>query len=88
LRPGVEKALREDKVPTDFAKKNMEDDRTEAKQVMNTRLQSRYHGSAGAKLRTPLQIQLHPTLSLEAGYRTGDWPIPVEAVKSVFIPPD
>jgi hypothetical protein len=36
------------------------------------------------KLRTPLQIQLHLSLSLEAGYLTGEKPISVELVESVL----
>jgi hypothetical protein len=36
------------------------------------------------KLRTPLQIQLHPSLSLEAGYLTGEKPISAELVESVL----
>ncbi|CAM4033811.1 ATPase AAA [Xenorhabdus thuongxuanensis] len=28
------------------------------------------------KLRTPLQVQLHLTLAMEAGYQTGEKPIP------------
>jgi hypothetical protein len=37
-----------------------------------------------AKLRTPLQIQLHLTLALEAGYQAGERPVPVEVVESVL----
>ncbi|WP_027156531.1 ExeA family protein [Methylobacter luteus] len=37
-----------------------------------------------AKLRTPLQIQLHLTLALEAGYQAGERPVPVEVVDSVL----
>jgi type II secretory pathway predicted ATPase ExeA len=36
------------------------------------------------KLRTPLQIQLHLTLALEAGYQAGERPVPVEVVDSVL----
>jgi type II secretory pathway predicted ATPase ExeA len=36
------------------------------------------------KLRTPLQVQLHLTLALEAGYQTGEKPITVELVESVL----
>jgi type II secretory pathway predicted ATPase ExeA len=35
------------------------------------------------KLRTPLQVQLHPTLALEAGYRTGEKPVTAELVETV-----
>lgn len=37
-----------------------------------------------AKLRTPLQIQLHLTLALEAGYQAGEKPVPVEVVESIL----
>ena len=37
-----------------------------------------------AKLRTPLQIQLHLTLALEAGYQAGERPVPVEVVESIL----
>ena len=30
------------------------------------------------KLRTPLQVQLHLTLALEAGYQTGEKPVTAE----------
>lgn len=36
------------------------------------------------KLRTPLKIQLHLSLSLEAGYLTGEKPISAELVESVL----
>jgi hypothetical protein len=36
------------------------------------------------RLRTPLQIQLHLTLSLEAGYQTGGAPVSGELVESVL----
>jgi len=36
------------------------------------------------KLRTPLQIQLHLTLALEAGYRAGELPVSAEVVESVL----
>lgn len=36
------------------------------------------------KLRTPLQVQLHLTLSLEAGYQTGEKPITAAVVESVL----
>jgi len=36
------------------------------------------------RLRTPLQIQLHLTLSLEAGYQTGGTPVSGELVESVL----
>lgn len=36
------------------------------------------------KLRTPLQIQLHLSLFLEAGYLTGEKPISAELVESVL----
>lgn len=36
------------------------------------------------KLRTPLQVQLHLTLALEAGYQTGEKPVTVELVESVL----
>jgi hypothetical protein len=36
------------------------------------------------KLRTPLQIQLHLSLSLEAGYLTGEKPVSAELVESVL----
>lgn len=36
------------------------------------------------KLRTPLQIQLHLTLALEAGYQAGEKPISVDLVESVL----
>ncbi|EGY29596.1 hypothetical protein Rin_00004340 [Candidatus Regiella insecticola 5.15] len=36
------------------------------------------------KLRTPLQIQLHLTLALEAGYQTGDQPISVALIESLL----
>lgn len=35
-------------------------------------------------LRTPLQIQLHLTLALEAGYQAGEQPVPAAVVKSVL----
>lgn len=37
-----------------------------------------------SKLRTPLQVQQHLTLALEAGYVTGEQPISAELVDSVF----
>jgi type II secretory pathway predicted ATPase ExeA len=36
------------------------------------------------KLRTPLQVQLHLTLALEAGYQTGQNPVTAELVESVL----
>jgi len=36
------------------------------------------------KLRTPLQIQLHLALALEAGYQTGERPVSVDIVGSVL----
>ena len=36
------------------------------------------------KLRTPLQIQLHLTLALEAGYQAGECPVSAEVVESVL----
>jgi type II secretory pathway predicted ATPase ExeA len=36
------------------------------------------------KLRTPLQIQLHLTLALEAGYQAGERPVSAEVVESVL----
>ena len=36
------------------------------------------------KLRTPLQIQLHLTLALEAGYQVGEKPITAELIQSVL----
>jgi type II secretory pathway predicted ATPase ExeA len=36
------------------------------------------------RLRTPLQIQLHLTLALEAGYQTGETPVSAELVESVL----
>lgn len=36
------------------------------------------------KLRTPLQVQLHLTLALEAGYQTGEKPVSPELVESVL----
>lgn len=36
------------------------------------------------RLRTPLQVQLHLTLALEAGYQTGEKPVTVELVESVL----
>ncbi len=36
------------------------------------------------RLRTPLQIQLHLALALEAGYQTGEMPVSVELVESVL----
>ena len=36
------------------------------------------------KLRTPLQIQLHLSLALEAGYLTGEKPVSAELVQSVL----
>lgn len=35
------------------------------------------------KLRTLLQVQLHLTLALEAGYQTGEKPVTVELVETV-----
>ncbi|WP_253277893.1 hypothetical protein [Pseudomonas chlororaphis] len=37
-----------------------------------------------SKLRTPLQVQLHLTLALEAGYQTGEHPVSVDVVESVL----
>jgi type II secretory pathway predicted ATPase ExeA len=37
-----------------------------------------------SKLRTPLQIQLHLTLALEAGYQTGEQPISANLVESIL----
>lgn len=36
------------------------------------------------KLRTPLQVQLHLTLALEAGYQTGEKPVTADLVESVL----
>ena len=36
------------------------------------------------RLRTPLQIQMHLALALEAGYQTGETPISVELMESVL----
>lgn len=36
------------------------------------------------KLRTPLQVQLHLTLALEAGFQTGEKPVTAELVESVL----
>ena len=36
------------------------------------------------KLRTPLQIQLHLSMALEAGYLTGEKPVSAELVESVL----
>ncbi|WP_349258708.1 ExeA family protein [Steroidobacter sp.] len=36
------------------------------------------------KLRTPLQVQLHLTLALEAGYQAGEQPVSAEVVESVL----
>lgn len=36
------------------------------------------------RLRTPLQVQLHLTLALEAGYQTGETPVSAELVESVL----
>ena len=35
-------------------------------------------------MRTPLQIQLHLTLALEAGYQAGECPVSAEVVESVL----
>lgn len=37
-----------------------------------------------SRLRTPLQIQLHLTMSLEAGYQTGETPVSAALVESVL----
>lgn len=37
-----------------------------------------------SRLRTPLQIEQHLTLALEAGYQTGEQPVSVEIVESVL----
>lgn len=37
-----------------------------------------------SKLRTPLQVQLHLTLALEAGYQTGERPVSVDVIESVL----
>ncbi|QUW68368.1 ExeA family protein [Pseudomonas synxantha] len=37
-----------------------------------------------SKLRTPLQVQLHLTLALDAGYQTGERPVSVDVVESVL----
>ena len=37
-----------------------------------------------ARLRTPLQVQLHLTLALEAGYQTGEKPVTADLVASVL----
>lgn len=37
-----------------------------------------------SKLRTPLQVQLHLALALEAGYQAGERPVSVEVVESVL----
>lgn len=36
------------------------------------------------KLRTPLQVQLHLTLALEAGFHTGKKPVTAELVETVL----
>ena len=36
------------------------------------------------RIRTPLQIQLHLTLALEAGYQAGERPVSAEVVESVL----
>lgn len=36
------------------------------------------------KLRTPLQVQLHLTLALEAGYQTGEKPVTAALVETVL----
>ncbi|MFD2274287.1 hypothetical protein ACFS07_33380 [Undibacterium arcticum] len=36
------------------------------------------------KLRTPLQVQLHLTLALEAGYQTGENPVTAELVETIL----
>jgi hypothetical protein len=36
------------------------------------------------KLRTPLQVRLHLTLALEAGYQTGEKPVTAELVETVL----
>jgi hypothetical protein len=36
------------------------------------------------KLRTPLQLQLHLTLALEAGYQTGEKPVTAKLVETVL----
>lgn len=41
------------------------------------------HDLLATKLRTPLQIQLHLCLALEAGYLTGEKPVSAELVESV-----
>ena len=37
-----------------------------------------------ARLRTPLQVQRHLTLALEAGYQIGERPVTAELVESVL----
>jgi len=37
-----------------------------------------------SRLRTPLQVQLHLTLALEAGYQAGERPVSAEVVESVL----
>ena len=37
-----------------------------------------------SRLRTPLQVQLHLSLALEAGYRTGELPVTAGVVESVL----
>lgn len=37
-----------------------------------------------SKLRTPLQVPLHLTLALEAGYQTGEKPVTAELVETVL----
>ena len=41
-------------------------------------------GPLATKLRTPLQIQLHLTLALEAGYQAGERPVSAEVVESAL----
>ena len=36
------------------------------------------------RLRTPLQVQLHMTLALEAGFQTGEKPVTAELVETVL----
>jgi len=38
-----------------------------------------------SNLRTPLQIQRHLSLALEASYQVGEWPVSAEVVESVLV---
>lgn len=54
----------------------------------NTDPESIFDGEAidilSTKLRTPLQVQLHLTLALEAGYQTGEKPVTAALVETVL----